>query len=125
MACHSTPDRAPKSQLIAYGDKNGFGWKLGDVVGAQIVSLPIDSGLPSPARFVLLLVLAVGLMSLAVVVVGKRFFEALIARPLRQVLRLVSDQSCEADDDSKHLRQRQDEFGVLSRWISSFRDSLK
>ena len=125
LACHSTPDRAPKSQLIAYGDKNGFGWKLGDVVGAQIVSLPIDSGLPSPARFVLLLVLAVGLMSLAVVVLGKRFFEALIARPLRQVLRLVSDESCGADEDSRRLHHRQDEFGMLSRLISSLRDSLK
>jgi len=125
LTCHSTPDRAPKSQLIAYGDKNGFGWKLGDVVGVQIVSLPIDSGLPSPARFVLLLVLAVGLMSLIVVVVGKRFFESFIARPLMQVLHLASNESYESDDYSKNLRKRSDEFGTLSRWIFNLREELK
>ena len=26
LRCHSTPDKAPKSQLITYGLENGFGW---------------------------------------------------------------------------------------------------
>jgi hypothetical protein len=26
LRCHSTPDQAPKNQLITYGSENGFGW---------------------------------------------------------------------------------------------------
>jgi|SRR5579862_9475728 HAMP domain-containing protein len=40
MECHSTPSVAPPAMLKIYGSANGFGWKPGEVVGAQIVSVP-------------------------------------------------------------------------------------
>jgi HAMP domain-containing protein len=40
LACHATPNRAPAPMLRQYGRANGFGWKLNEVVGAQIVSVP-------------------------------------------------------------------------------------
>lgn len=41
LACHSTPDIAPPSMLQVYGDKNGFGWKLNETVGIQVVKVPM------------------------------------------------------------------------------------
>ncbi|MEK8034095.1 diguanylate cyclase [Ideonella sp. DXS29W] len=41
LVCHSTPAAAPPAMLVAYGDQHGFGWKMGETVGAQIVSLPM------------------------------------------------------------------------------------
>jgi protein-histidine pros-kinase len=41
MSCHSTPAAAPKSMIALYGAQNGFGWKLNEVIGAQIVSVPM------------------------------------------------------------------------------------
>mgnify|MGYP000860126159 CR=1 FL=1 len=40
LSCHSTPDAAPPAMLAKYGSVNGFGWRLNDIVGAQIVSVP-------------------------------------------------------------------------------------
>jgi protein-histidine pros-kinase len=40
LECHSTPDKAPPEMVKLYGSVNGFGWKEGDIVGAQIVSVP-------------------------------------------------------------------------------------
>ncbi len=40
LECHSTPDRAPASMVAKYGDKNGFGWKLDEVIGTQMVIVP-------------------------------------------------------------------------------------
>ena len=40
LECHSTPDKAPAGMVKLYGSANGFGWKSGDIVGAQIVSVP-------------------------------------------------------------------------------------
>jgi protein-histidine pros-kinase len=41
MVCHSTPEAAPASMVARYGSTNGFGWNYGDVVGAQIVTVPM------------------------------------------------------------------------------------
>jgi protein-histidine pros-kinase len=42
LTCHSTPEAAPKTLVAAYGDSNGFAWKLNEIVGAQIVSVPMS-----------------------------------------------------------------------------------
>lgn len=40
IACHDTPDRAPATMRQIYGDNGGFGWKLNQIVGAQIIVVP-------------------------------------------------------------------------------------
>jgi hypothetical protein len=42
LECHSTPDKAPAEMIKLYGRDNGFGWKLGDIIGAQIVTVPVS-----------------------------------------------------------------------------------
>jgi|GEM_PF-1190513 len=42
LDCHGSPENAPQYLLNMYGDKNGFGWKLNDVVAAQMVYVPAD-----------------------------------------------------------------------------------
>ena len=41
LECHSTPDKAPAEMIKLYGTANGFNWKMDDIIGAQIVSVPI------------------------------------------------------------------------------------
>jgi protein-histidine pros-kinase len=41
MECHSTAASAPASMIALYGSANGFGWKPGEIIGAQIVSVPM------------------------------------------------------------------------------------
>ncbi|MCC6588169.1 MAG: DUF3365 domain-containing protein [Bryobacterales bacterium] len=41
MTCHSKPSVAPAAMVRTYGSNNGFGWKLGEVSSAQIVSVPM------------------------------------------------------------------------------------
>ena len=41
VECHSTPEAAPRSMVAAYGPYHGFGWKTGDIIGAQLVSVPM------------------------------------------------------------------------------------
>jgi protein-histidine pros-kinase len=42
LECHSSPVVAPPAMVRLYGAGNGFGWKLNEVVGAQIVSVPMS-----------------------------------------------------------------------------------
>lgn len=42
LACHNTPAEAPATLIETYGSSNGFGWKLNETIGAQIVSVPMS-----------------------------------------------------------------------------------
>ena len=42
LRCHSSPKVAPHSMIQKYGAKNGFGWGLNEVVGAQMIHVPIQ-----------------------------------------------------------------------------------
>ncbi len=42
LQCHSTPEAAPRAMLNVYGPGHGFGWKEHEVVGAQIISVPMS-----------------------------------------------------------------------------------
>ena len=43
MECHNTAATAPASMVTLYGDQNGFGWKPGEIIAAQIVSVPMSA----------------------------------------------------------------------------------
>jgi HAMP domain-containing protein len=42
LECHSTPDVAPAAMIRTYGSQNGFGWKLNQIITAQVVSVPMS-----------------------------------------------------------------------------------
>ena len=42
LTCHSTPDKAPPEMMKQYSDANGFGWKMDEIIGAQVVSVPMS-----------------------------------------------------------------------------------
>ena len=41
LQCHSSPQAAPATLITRYGTDNGFGWQLNEVVGAQVISVPL------------------------------------------------------------------------------------
>lgn len=43
LECHDTAANAPRSMIALYGNANGFGWKPGEIIGAQIVSVPMSA----------------------------------------------------------------------------------
>jgi Protein of unknown function (DUF3365) len=56
LECHTTAEKAPVEMIKLYGTANGFGWKLDDIIGAQIVSVPLAVPLQSAqAAFINLL----------------------------------------------------------------------
>ena len=45
LHCHGNPADAPKALLVRYGDKRGFGRQAGDLVGLDLVTMPITGPL--------------------------------------------------------------------------------
>ena len=40
LACHGAPEQAPAAMRELYGNTGGFGWKLNEVIGTQLVTVP-------------------------------------------------------------------------------------
>jgi HAMP domain-containing protein len=94
LQCHSTPAQAPEPLIAVYGNDHGFDWKLGDTVGAQIVSVPMSVPIniaDRAFRTLMLSLAAVALVTLVLLDVG------LLVIVVRPVMRL----SASADEISK------------------------
>lgn len=71
LVCHDTPDRAPATMRQIYGDKGGFGWKLDQIVGAQIITVPaFEQDAANASMLKTLLVLFGGIFVVLLVVVN-------------------------------------------------------
>jgi HAMP domain-containing protein len=85
LECHSTPSAAPRAMLAVYGSAHGFDWKPNEIVGAQIISVPLSVPLAIANRafrsllivLVLTLLVAIGALD-----AGVYWF---VIRPLRVV----------------------------------------
>ena len=42
LSCHASAASAPASLIKLYGEANGFGWKHDEIIGAQIVTVPVS-----------------------------------------------------------------------------------
>lgn len=85
LECHSTPAAAPPAMLAVYGSANGFGWKPDEIVGAQIISVPLSVpiGIANEAYHRLLLILISTLIATLLVLDAAVYF--FVIRPLRAV----------------------------------------
>jgi hypothetical protein len=86
LVCHSSVDAAPQTMIDRYGNANGFGWQLKDVIGAQIVSVPFDVPLKRAndllTRFIHL---QIGLFMILFVIVNFLLYILVVERPIHSI----------------------------------------
>lgn len=89
LTCHSSPSAAPQPVLARYGPNNGFGWQVGEVIGAQVMSVPLASAQLRETRLLHAMVgtLIAVFVSLLVGVNGVLYL--LVVRPLRRTVQIA------------------------------------
>jgi HAMP domain-containing protein len=85
LECHSTAAAAPRAMLAIYGPNNGFGWNLNEIVGAQIVSVPLSVPQTMATRALWRFMLAVAAFSAVTIVCLNVALVFLVVRPLARV----------------------------------------
>ena len=125
LVCHSTPDRAPPRMVEVYGAANGFGWRLGETVGAQVVSVPMALPLAGARAN---LVSALGMLLavfLGIMLMVNLLLQAFVIGPVTRMSRTATavslGQSTETDDFPTTGR---DEMSELGRAFNRMRRSL-
>jgi HAMP domain-containing protein len=124
LDCHDLPKAAPVAMVRRYGAANGFGWKKDEIIGAQIVSVPMSLPLQMADRafrtFFISLI-SVFLVTLLVLNVVMYFT---VARPVAR-LSSMADRISLGDLDVPELPVRgHDEVSVLASSFNRMRRSL-
>ncbi len=124
LSCHTTPEAAPASVVKAYGTSGGFGWKLNEVIGAQIVSVPmaVPIGLANTAFKTLLGSLIAVFVSILVVL--NVLLMLVVIRPIRRLSQMADQVSTGNLDVPDVLVSGSDEVAVLSGSFNRMRISL-
>jgi protein-histidine pros-kinase len=117
LACHSTPAAAPPTLVDLYGNGNGFGWVQGDVIGAQIVSVPMTLALTRANHSLLAFVAA-----LSAVFLLMHFF---ILKPMQRITTLARDVSAGKPDVPEYSVRGRDEIASLGRSFNLMHRSLQ
>ncbi|WP_263354967.1 c-type heme family protein [Acidicapsa acidisoli] len=85
LQCHTQPSIAPKAMIRHYGPDHGFGWKPNDIVGAQIVSVPMSVPIALADRGFHNLLISLGAIFLLTIVLIDLAMYFIVIRPLRRV----------------------------------------
>ena len=125
LPCHDTPDTAPKSMVAHYGNANGFGWKLGETVGAQIISVPMSVPLAKADQaFRTFMTSLVGVFLLAFIVLNV-VLSFLVIRPIVRMSKAADEVSTGNFDVPEFSVGNRDEIGVLATSFNRLRRSLE
>jgi protein-histidine pros-kinase len=124
LACHNTVAEAPKTMIELYGPANGFGWKLNEIIGAQIVSVP--SALPIQRAnhtfkvFMLLLTLVLILTFILLNVM----LHSIVIQRIKQLSKLADEVSLGHLETAEFKTKSKDEIGVLTEALARMNKSL-
>ncbi|MEH2201795.1 MAG: DUF3365 domain-containing protein [Nostoc sp.] len=125
LRCHSTPDIAPKSQIVSYGSENGFGWKLNEIVGTQVIYIPAKQVFDDAHRaFVLFISLFIIIFALVILLINYLLKRNVLQplKPMAQLAQKISMNEISVEEAKQFDRekltsivQRHDELGQLGR----------
>lgn len=125
LKCHSTPEKAPDTMIDMYGRANGFHWKVGETIGARIVSVPMQVAKNEAKRsfrhifgscvvvFTLLMLVLNGLLHIIVV------------KPIRRLSKIADEVSMGNLEAAPFEPKGNDEVSILEGSFNRMRISLE
>ena len=124
LECHSTVEVAPRTMIELYGNANGFGWKMQEVIGAQIVSVPMAVPVARAEQTFKTFMGSLAIVFLAIFVLLNVMLYTMVIRRVTQ-LAGIADQVSLGNMEAGEFRTRsRDEIGVLTEAMGRMKASL-
>ncbi|MBL8361368.1 MAG: DUF3365 domain-containing protein [Rubrivivax sp.] len=124
LQCHSSVEAAPKTMVDRYGSANGFGWQLNEVIGAQIVSVPLEVPMKrADQAFTVFIGSLLGVFAVVGVVLNLMIW-FVVVRPVTKLSQLA-DRVSQGDLEAPEFdTSGKDEISVLAQSFSRMRASV-
>ena len=124
LVCHSSVDAAPKTMVDKYGPANGFGWQLNEVVGAQVVSVPMTLPLQRAEENFRLFVGSLVAVFVVVGLVLNLMIWLVVVRPVTQLADLADRVSQGELDAPDFVIKGKDEIAALAASFARMKASV-
>jgi protein-histidine pros-kinase len=125
LACHTTPEMAPPAMIKLYGAGNGFGWKLNEVIGAQIVSVPMSLPIENANRAFYTFMGSLTAVFVVLFIILNLMLSLLIVRPITRMSAAADKISVGEMDMPELAESGKDEVALLARSFNRMRRSLE
>ncbi len=125
LACHTTPEMAPAGLVKHYGSSNGFGWKLNEVIGAQIVSVPMALPIKNANRAFYTFMASLSAVFVVLFIILNVMLSLLIVRPIRSMSAAADKISVGEMDIPELSESGKDEVSLLAKSFNRMRRSLE
>lgn len=125
LDCHDRARSAPPSMIRRYGSANGFGWKAGETIGAQIVSVPYALPASMADRAFQNLLIYFGAIFLVSLMALDLLLLVTIVRPVARLSGMADQISLGKLDVPELPVSGRDEISVLAGSFNRMRRSLE
>ena len=124
LVCHSTPDAAPKTMIETYGAANGFGWKVNDIIGAQVVSVPTAVPLQRANYVFKIFLLSLAAIFIFTIIMLNVMLYWFVTRRVKRLARLADEVSLGNLEAGDFRTRSHDEIGVLTEALGRMKTSM-
>ncbi|PJF40499.1 MAG: histidine kinase [Phototrophicales bacterium] len=129
LNCHGSPENAPPSLLNTYGDQNGFGWQLGEIVAAQVIYVPAGDVLNGTRQ---VFFAAMGIFTVifgVAIIMLNRLLRPTVLTPIATISALA-EQLGRGNDETREitlseLSARGDEVGSMARVFQRMAENVR
>jgi protein-histidine pros-kinase len=124
LDCHDTPDRAPRTVIEQYGSANGFGWKVNDIVAAQIITAPMQLPIQRANHAFTAFMLSLAAVFIVLIIAINVLLMVLVIRPVNQLSTIASEVSLGNLSVPDFQASGKDEIATLADAFRRMRKSL-
>jgi protein-histidine pros-kinase len=129
LQCHTTPAMAPPSMVRLYGKYRGYGWKMNDVVAAQVVSVPMSVPQTIARQIFITMTIALAAVLIVTLVILNFMLSVIVVQPVTR-LSSIADEISKGNIEVEDLPVNGgDEIagltGSFNRMHRSLREAIK
>jgi HAMP domain-containing protein len=125
LSCHTTAAEAPPAMVKIYGPNNGFGWKHMEIVGAQVVSVPMALPIANANRAFYTFMISLSAVFVVLFVILNIMMSVLIVRPITRMSQAADEVSTGNMEIPEFRESGKDEMALLARSFNRMRRSLE
>ncbi|MCC6136883.1 MAG: DUF3365 domain-containing protein [Gammaproteobacteria bacterium] len=125
LTCHGKIEDAPKTMTDIYGVNNGLGWKMNEIIGAQVVTVPMTVPLARAQQTFTTFMILLGGVFVLLLALLNILLHFVVIRPVVRMAAIATEVSMGKPDVPEYIRQGSDEIASLSQSFNRMRLSLE